>query len=1170
MVNNTLPVIFCLETDDQGNLWMGTGNGLYKYHIPSNSLIPTYNVENGGLTSNPVVSLCFDKLHNLWIGTEGGGLNILNTQTGKMDYILPGENKNTLSSESVFSIYEDKEGRKWIGTLKGGINIVDPQKSLFKTLTHDPLNPGGSLIYNFAASFYEDQYRNLWIGTDGGGMSVWNRAKNTFTNFRHQAGNVHSLSNNQVSCIKEDYLGNIWIATFGGGINRFNRATSSFDHFRCINEVTGMENKNVWQLFEDRDKILWATTFSAGMLYRLNRESNKFEIFDQELYDLFAIMEDNNRALWSGDSHQLIKIDKQRKKHTYYEIGKPIRAIYEDKKGNFWIGTEGGGLILFNRKQGQIAARYSDADGLSNNAVLNILEDNKGSLWLSTYNGLSQFDPVTKAFKNYYQDDGLQSNQFLYNAALRLQSGELVFGGIKGFSIFFPDSITARKSSPPVVLTGLRINNIPVTLDSRYVTKITGDKIESLKIPYSEAILSFDFAALEYSAPGKIAYAYYLEGWDKDWNYSGKLRSANYTHLREGTYLLRIRSTNADGTWNPQEVKVRIIVQPPWYRSWWAYSLYLIIIGALIYIYQQYRARQAKLEYEVTLAKLSAAKERAERETEKVVNERDKEINEKRLSFFTHISHEFRTPLTLIINPVKELLHKVKQEESGLHNDLNIVYRNTRRLLSLVDQLLLFRKADEGVDQMKIARLNFPVLCKDVYLAFVQQAKSQNIEYKFECANEALEIYADREKMEIILYNLISNAFKYTPQGGTVSLTIGESEENVDVTVADSGYGIPNEIGEKLFERFYQVHENGVPSKPGFGIGLYLVKHFVDRHKGEISYQSELGKGTTFFIQLRKGKEHFGELSILADTPEDTVLSKILVEEEDTTNGIRPSKEKNRELKALISDNQSILVVDDDEEIRHYISKIFNKFTVHQAGNGDEALVLANEYNPDIIISDVKMPGINGIEFCKTVKDDPALNHIPVILLTAESSLDIKLQGMEGGADDYITKPFEKELLQARVINLLKNRTNLQNYFYNEVTLQQNPLKISAEYKEFLEKCIAIVEQHLDDEDFNVKTLASELGMSHSYVYKKVKSISGQSINAFIRFIRLRKAAELFINTNSNVNETAFQVGIPSIKYFREQFAKQFGMTPSEYIKKYRRTFGKSFNLHEEGYKGKS
>ena len=1161
VINTDLKNANCMEADDEENIWIGTASGLFKYNIRERS---NHQVALK-LSSGVINSLKFNRQGYMWIGTEGGGINIINPVTQKVNYILPGENKNSLTGEDAVVIFEDKEFRTWIGTLKGGLNIIDPHKNGFETITHDPLNPN-SLVNNFVSGFYEDQDQNLWIGTDNGGISVWNRRQNVFTSYRHMPGNEQSLSNNTVPSFVEDGMGNLWIATFGGGINKFNKSNGSFEHYKCINDQNFDEHKYVWLLYNDRENNLWATTYGNGLLYRLNRKSNRFEVFCHEHVDIYSLAEDRSGTLWAGTPYGLFKVDKQNKSYLHYETTKPVRAILEDKKGRLWIGTEGIGLVLFDREKSKITERYTDAEGLCNNSVLNILEDDKGQLWLSTFHGLSRFDPVKKTFKNFYQEDGLQSNQFGYNAALRLRSGELAFGGIKGFNIFNPGNLQTHNYNPVVMITGLRINNTQVSAGSKYVNAVNADKIESVKIPFSEAVLSLDFAALEYSAPGKISYAYYLDGWDKGWNNSGNLRTANYTRLREGHYTLHIRATNADGSWNPQEIQLKIVVLPPWYRTWGAYTFYFLLLAGGIVIYQRNRVNQAKMAFEIKLAKLNAEKERAEREIEKVINEREKEINEQRLTFFTNISHEFRTPLTLVINPLKDILRRSGQEKETDTSELNIVYHNARRLLSLVDQLLLFRKTDMGADKLKIVKLNFCCLCKEVYLAFIQQAKVLNIDYQFECVNDELEIFADREKMEIILYNLVSNAFKYTPEGGKVILSISETGNHVEVAVADNGYGIPKDVGDKLFERFYKVQENTIPSKAGFGIGLYLAKHFVDSHKGQITYQSKPGKGTTFSVQLQKGTAHFGSQIVFEESPGESTLSHELIEQETVVaNNISRQPGK---VEALITENESVLVVDDDVQMLSYLSQIFSvKYTVYQAENGEQGLKLAHQYFPDIIISDVKMPGISGIDFCKTVKMDTSLSHIPIILLTAESSLERKLEGTEGGADDYFTKPFEKELLVARVANLLKSRSNLQNYFYNEITLQENPLKISEEYKEFLEKCISVVERHLDDEAFNVKTLAAELNISHSNLYKKVKSISGHSVNAFIRFIRLRKAAGLLINTNSNVNEVAADVGFISPKYFRQQFAKLFEMNPSEYIKKYRKAFGKSYNLNGGGNK---
>ncbi len=485
-------------------------------------------------------------------------------------------------------------------------------------------------------------------------------------------------------------------------------------------------------------------------------------------------------------------------------------------------------------------------------------------------------------------------------------------------------------------------------------------------------------------------------------------------------------------------------------------------------------------------------------------------------------------------------------------------------MLSLVDKLLLFRKVESETGQLQISKLNFSELCHETWLHFVQQAKTRNIDYQFKCDNPSLELFGDKEKLEIILYNLISNAIKYTPDHGQVCLRVAADEQTIAVSVEDSGQGIPESVGEKLFEKFYQVWDKEVAIKPGFGIGLYLVKALVIKHGGCINYASTLGKGTCFRVVFPKGHAHFGTAQIKSEdtTRSQLISNEIIAGDYPETVAVNPITDG---LESVVSEKNSILIVDDNRQIRSYLAQVFQQaFIVYEAESGDAGLKIAQSVQPDIIISDVVMEGMSGIEFCKQVKECPTLNHIPFILITGSFSPESRLKGVEYGADDYITKPFEKDMLVARVQSLIRKQENLQKYFYNEITHQQSHLNISAEYKEFLEACIAIVEQHLDRDDFTIQTLATEIGMSHSKLYKKIKTISGQSANAFIRHIRFRKAAELFINTNYNVSETAFYVGIKDIKYFREQFTKIFGLKPSEYIEKYRKSLGKNYKLNEK------
>ncbi len=1170
---------------DKDNFWYSVNKTLYNYTIQTKKVINSFQLTEGGINTGIVTSLMMDSKHQLWIGATGG-ITVYNVVTKITDYFLEGDGKRSLSSGVVYQIFEDKDSKIWVGTLHGGINLINTKEKRFENYSYDATKQNG-LKGNFMASFCEDNNNKVWIGTEGSGINLWNRTTNTFENFKNIPNDEQSLSGNFIVSIKKDYLGNLWLASYYTGINRYDKNTGKFKRYHCINQTTGLENLVVFHIYEDRNKDLWVSALRKGSfmgaLYRYNRKLDKFELFDDTLSDIYAFTEDKNNDLWGGTLTHLVKIDRIHKKHEFYYIGNTVKTIYEDALHNFWIGTEGGGLLLFDRVQKRIATRYTTDSGLCNNAVFNIIDDGKGSLWMGTYNGLARLNLKERTFKNYYQSDGLQTSQFNYNSFLALSTGEYIFGGIHGFSIFRPEEITMLNTAPNLQLTGININNVPIENNAEYIKKSdASDTLFELNVPYDKAIFSFNFAALEFSAPNKINYSYYMEGWDKGWNNSFNLRNASYTHLSEGNYIFRVRCTNADGIWGNKDIAIKIRVLPPWFRTWWAYLFYLSLISWLIYLYLNYRARQTKLEYEIKISLLEAERKKAEYEKEvaehendkvryekeKLINEKDKEMNEKRISFFTNISHEFRTPLTLIINPIKELIEE--NETKNEHKSLKIIYRNAKRMLSLVDQLLLFRKADVNADQMRISKLNFTDLCNEVFLCFIQIAEKKQIDYFFNHTGSDIYVWGDKEKLEIVLYNLISNAMKYTPEKGEIMLAILETEHRIEITVSDNGSGIPEDIGEKLFDKFYQVTGAKAIQQPGFGIGLFLVKHFTEAHKGEITYTSKSEKGTVFKLSLLKGFEHFGSEQVIVQEevanqtkiPNNAFieLSNESVHEDNN----QTENEEARIYNSMISNKKTLLIVDDELEMREYIVSLFNKdYHIIEAQSGEDGSKLARKHDPDLIISDIKMQGMSGIDFCRYIKENDETSYIPLILLTGTSSPELKLQGVEYGADDYITKPFDKELLVARVASLLKNRNNLRTYFYNEITFNKNEKKISEEYKEFLEQCIAIVESHLEDKQFTVKSLENEIGMSHSKLFRKVKIVSGQSINVFIRFIRLRKAAELFINTELNVNETAAQVGMNDARHFREQFHKLFGLNPSDYIKKYRKVFSKQYNKIE-------
>ncbi|MET4083882.1 signal transduction histidine kinase/ligand-binding sensor domain-containing protein/CheY-like chemotaxis protein/AraC-like DNA-binding protein [Pedobacter sp. UYP30] len=1142
LISNLFPLANCLYFDKENHLWVGSDQGVYKYDILLEKVMWYKSQQNEKVIR--VTDIKQNKKGEICAATDGGGVYKFDTDGNVIDRITSRPGQKNLASNAVTSLWFDGEDRSWMGTLRGGVNIIDNRKNKFKTVSHNPNNPN-SLINDFVLSFCEDSYGNVWIGTDGGGISIWNRKTNNFSNFVHDVGNPNSLSNNNVTSIIEDVDHEIWIGTFGGSINKYIPRNKSFVSYKC--ESLGLEDRNIWKLYRDAENNIWAgTTFGQNLTYKLNRKLDRFEAIDKRFNHVTTIAEDKNNSLWFGnEGGELLKSKTSRTKVSAFNFKHPIRALYADDFDDFWVGVQYTGLIYLNGKTDKLS-RFTETEGLCNNSVLNILPDGKGNLWISTFDGISRFNIRSRTFKNFYKADGLQSNQFNYNAALRLKDGTLLFGGIRGFNYFNPAEITNDQGFPNLLVTDLEILNQPLS----YTGKITTDSsslatIKNITLPFKKASIDISFAALEYSAPQKIRYAYYLEGWDRKWIYPTSNRSAYYSRLTEGKYTFHLKSTNTDGRWNPNEKLVYINILPPWYRSICAYFLYLLALIAALLLYNRYRVAKARLEQELAINKIKTTNEAA--------------LNENKLSFFTNISHEFRTPLTLIINPARDLLQQGVNVDS--ENTIQTIYRNSRRLLSLVDQLLLFRKADNEAYQLQISKLDILQLCTDTFACFVNEAKLHHLSYEL-IGDTHTEIYVDKEKIEIVLFNLLGNAIKYTPNGGTIILRISENEQQINIAVEDNGVGIKPEKLSKLFDKFYQATTAAGNNSSGFGIGLYLAKTFISQHRGKIWVTPNHPTGSIFNVELKKGNIHFGdEATFLTQPPGKTLMDEL---KHDPT---IPSPKTIAEISTFRSDQfitskKTILIVDDNDEMRNYLIRIFkDSYLILEADSGNSALTIIQKELPDLIISDVVMDGLDGIGLCTAIKTDLSKNHIPVILLTASASSEVKLRGIKGGADDYIGKPFDTELLLARAEMLLKNRADLQNYFFNEILQSSERNQISKEEREFLSRCSKVINRHINNPTFSIEILVDEIGMSHSNLYKKIKASSGHTANGFIRFIRLRKAAEILIYTDSLVNEAAMACGINDIKYFRKHFSNQFGMPPSAFIKKHRSTFKDKFKI---------
>ncbi|WP_431210102.1 ATP-binding protein [Puia sp. P3] len=1065
----------------------------------------------------------------LWVATDGNGLWHLPPGGGKC--VALSSTGPVLNSNAVYNDFIDPEGRQWVGTLRGGVNILEKNSSLFRTISYHKGRTED--VNDFILSFCEDDRSNLWIGTDGAGLRYWDRQKNVFKKYEHSEA-PGSISSNFVTYITRDFKNDIWISAWFGGIDKLNKATGMFSHYSCYNPFLKTDERNVWQVYEDCKRRLWASSSNRGHLYLYNRPADRFELFDTALIDMQVLAEDRSGNLWGGNYNSLVRIDPQKKKHERIFVGYPVRSIHEDSHHSLWVGTEGGGLLLLDREKG-VFRQITTKDGLPNNGILRILEDGRGNLWLSTYYGLCRYNPVTKTCRNFTQADGLQSNQFSFNAAMVARNGEFLFGGIKGFNSFWPDSVYDRSVVPRLFLTGIKVDNSLVEADSEFVSSRNKDIVTGITVAFDKAILSFDFTALQYSNADNLNYAYFLKGWDKDWSAASALRTANYSHLHEGCYEFFVRVLNADGVWNGEARLLSVCVLPPWYRTWWAYLLYAAGAIGVFYAFLYYYKRQERLRYEVRLAVIE--------------KEKEKELTERKISFFTDISHEFRTPLTLIVSPLKDIM--AETSDGPIQKKLSTVHRNARRLLSLVDQLLLFRKVESVEQQLSVSGFDMNEACNEVFLSFVQRAASKNVAFSFEKPLGEVGYCGDKEKIEIILFNLLSNALKYTPSGGRVGLSLADEGGQVRIVVRDTGCGIAGDISSRLFDAFYQADNTEKASQTGFGIGLYVSRRLAVAHGGELSYVSTEGLGSIFTLVLPKNQLSPKECGG-SDRP--SIIHELV--EEGPGEEERVGDNKSRVIDKIISGLPTMVVVDDDAEMRGYVKEIFmEQFNIYETEDGASAFELIGKLLPDIVVSDVVMGKMDGIGLCRRLKENAHLAHIPIILLTGSASEQSRLVGLECGAEDYVSKPFSKDLIVARVQNILRSRNRLQQYFFNTITLKPTS-SIEADHKEFLERCIRIVDQYMDNPEFSVQLFCQEIGMSHPTLYKRIKAISGLTVNVFIRYLRLRKAAELLINTGNTVVEVTYATGFNDLKYFREQFSKLFGMTPSEYIRRYRKPLG--------------
>lgn len=1127
--------------DEEGNLWLGALKDGVAYWNRKNNTLTVYRNEQKAtnvLSNNKVRAMCLDNNGDLWVGTFDG-LNVLKKGTDQfVHYKKAATGNDGLSDNSIRSLFIDQRGSLWVGAYYGGINHFDENYNRFTNFHYAP--SGNSLAADVVSSFAEDPAGNLWIGTEGGGLNYYERNTGQFK--QYQAGQGNTLSGNNV---KQLLLDNdqLWIGTFQAGLNLLDLKTETFTHYQHDPDVANsLAHDNVYGL-NRRGDYLWILTYGGG-LDVLDLKQGHFHNFHHDAQDANSLSSDLTRVfletrdgqLWIGTERGVNKVSIGADGFpTHFEAfltEEKIYALQEDSKQNVWIGTIGSGVYRLAPKSGKLD-HFTVADGLPGNTIFGILEAANGELWISTNNGLSRYNPQQRTFTNYNFSNGLENLEYNFNAYYKTRAGELLFGGIDGFTLFDPEKILANEFIPPLVFTQLKKNNRAVVIgEDGSSLQRSINETKSITFKYNEANFTLSFAALDYFSPENNHYAYKLEGLDREWQYSVGKTEASYTIQREGTYIFRLRGGNSDGVWNPEERTLEIIVLPPPWRSWWAYLIYLALVSGLTFGL----IRFVRLRHNLQL--------------EQIAKQQQEELTEMKLRFFTNITHEFRTPLTLILGPLQDLLSREKHPEP-VFQQLSLIERNAQRLLNLVNQVLNFRKLVTDHETMKIVHSDFVNFIGELFLPFQETAKLKNITYTFFAETPSILLWFDQDKLEKVFFNLLSNAFKFTPPGGKITLSVTETDEQVEVRVIDNGEGISPELEDQIFKRFYEKSSLTHSNIKSTGIGLAISKQMVELHHGKIfvkpTKDDNEGKtqGATFVVQLLKGRGHFKDTDMSTDyaDPDETADYEPML----ATPVALPTPPRQEGTPATPPAKAPLLlIVEDNPEVRSYIVQIFaEEYRLVTAENGLEGLAMARQHLPDLVISDVMMPEMDGITFCGKLKTDLEISHIPVILLTARTASLFKIEGLRIGADDYITKPFHPEELALRVRNTIQARQEARDKFARVLNLDPKEISITSADEHFLEAALQTVEQHMSNYDFNVIQFASELAVSRPLLFTKLKALTGQTPNNFVKTIRLKRAAQLLKTQKLNVSEVAYQVGFKDPKYFRKCFREQFDEVPS-------------------------
>jgi len=1154
-----------IAEDNEGVLWFATNSGLIRHDKKTKQIKRYKHQENNpkSIIDNDILSIVInpdDGGNILWMATTGGLVSFNRRNEHFSNYTHDPRNSFSLGSNILWGVYLDKSGTLWIPSENAGIDYIHLRKNPF--LYYDLQNPNGIKAMHSATSFCKDSNGNLWVGGFLSGLFQFDPQMKPISHQDFGGKLRKKLTLNYIRCIYEDSKGILWLGNSGGGLYKYDRLKKLFVQIPFEEKKSNV----IFRIFEDSYGILWISS-DLGLLVKDNATGRIVYFYDRNNSNIqsfvnsnYKFYEDSEKCLWiSTHGNGVFMLSPENRRDMLFtnfkhEPSDPnsissntVNTVREDADKNLWLATSRG-INKFDRHNKQFKS-IDSKNGLGADYIYHFEADNSGNLLLSTENGLLMFDPSSsqkQKSRALRTQDGLPFDDVFPYFLYKDKFGKFYVGGgkdsEKGFFVFNPDSLQKNEHTPPIVLTGFKIRNQAVKLDS----SIT--ELNQVYLKHNQNYFSFDFASLDYVNPTKNLYAFMLEGYDQDWIYPGNRGYANYTSVPPGDYTFRVKGSNNDGLWNEQGTSIGVnIAKPPW-NTWWSNVIYAMVVFALFYAWRRYDLKRQQLKQEL--------------EIEQLESERLTDLDKIKSRFFANISHEFRTPLTLIIGPLAKLLDKTN--DKSCVEDLGIIQRNALRLQKLIDQLLSLTKLESGNMKLQTKEEDLIPLIKGYIQSFSSLAKEKEITLSFRSRRKKLAMLIDRDKLEKIMFNLLSNAFKFTDKKGQIKIEVNtftyakNNRPGIKIKVRDTGPGIAADRIPYIFNRFYQAEGSSQQMQAGTGIGLSLTKELVNLHLGKIWVDSEKGKGAVFSVFLPFDNPN-GNVNSVNDKETDSVEKE--TPGKDEVSFVEEDEKSCLENTSEINQNNSntnipiVLIVEDNADMRTFIKGYLNDvYHIIEAADGEEGLATAIAEIPDLVISDVMMPKMDGNEMCDKLKTDERTSHIPIIILTAKAGSDSKIEGLEAGADAYLTKPFDGKELLIRVKNLIKQRQKIREFFSNKIaSANHSPLAnlqdsgISSMDQQFIEKAVKVVEENMTNPDFSVEMFGREMALSRVQLHRKLKAIVNQSASTFVRTLRLQRAALLLSKQAGNVTEIAYDVGFNNLSYFAKCFHEKFGVTPSEF-----------------------